>query len=150
MRFSALIHKIGINPVVAVPARISQACARKGYVPVRVMVGGAVFQANLVPVGGGRHRLFLNLPMRQAADRAVGDRITLKLELDNSSRILPTPRDLARALRAAGLSGALAKLAPSHRKEIIRWVTATRNPETRARRVAKVVAHFPRMPYRKG
>ena len=148
MQFSARIYKIGINPVVGVPARISQAFGRRGYAPVTVTLGGRKFPANLVPVGGGRHRLYLNLPMRQAAGRESGDRITIRLEADPASRVLRTPADLARALGVAGRA-ALAATTPSHRKEIIRWVTAAKAPETRARRIAKVVAHFPRAPYRK-
>lgn len=149
MHFSAPIYKIGINPVVDVPQGISRACGRKGYVPVQVEFGGIVFRANLVPVGGGRHRLFLNLPMRQAAGRDEGDRIRIVLALDTASRVLRTPVDLARAMKAAGKTKMLAALPPSHRKEIIKWVTGTKNPETRARRIAKVVAEFPRTPYRK-
>ena len=63
--------------------------------------------------------------------------------------MLRTPADLARALRAAVKLLELASLPPSHRKEIILWVTGTKNPETRARRIAKVVAEFPHTPYRK-
>ena len=148
MQFSASIYKIGINPVVDVPVRISRTCGRRGYVPVTVTLGGKAFPANLVPVGGGRHRLYLNLPMRRAAGRDVGDRITVRMKEDTASRVLPTPPDLARALGASGRS-ALAKATPSHRKEVIRWVLAAKAPETRARRIAKVVAHFPRVPYRK-
>lgn len=149
MQFSAPIYKIGINPVVDVPERISRACGRRGYVPVEVKLGGKVFRANLVPVGGGRHRLFLNLPMRQAAGRDEGDRIKIVLAPDTASRVLRTPFDLAKAMRAVGKIKMLAALPPSHRKEIIRWVTGTKNPETRARRIAKVVAEFPHTPYRK-
>jgi hypothetical protein len=148
MQFSATIYKIGINPVVEVPARISRASGRRGCVPVTVTLGGQRFPANLVPVGGGRHRLYLNLPMRQAADRDDGDRITIHLKADGASRVLPTPPDLARALGAKG-RGELLKTTASHRNEIIRWITAAKTPGTRARRIAKVVAHFPRAPYRK-
>jgi predicted GNAT family acetyltransferase len=149
MQFSAPIYKIGINPVVDVPERISRTYGRKGYVPVQVKIGGTAFRANLVPVGGGRHRLFLNLPMRQATGRDVGDRIKVALELDTASRVLRTPADLSRALRSVGKLRELAALPPSHRKEIIRWVTGTKNRETRARRIAKVMAEFPHTPYRK-
>lgn len=148
MRFSGPIHKIGINPVVDVPVRISRAFGRRGYVPVSVYLGDRKFPANLVPVGGGRHRLYLNLPMRQAAQRDTGDRITVRVEPDSSSRVLRPPADLLRALGVKGRA-ALAGATPSRRKEIMRWVIAAKAAETRARRIAKVVAHFPRAAYRK-
>jgi hypothetical protein len=117
-------------------------------VPVAVKLGARTFPANLVPVGRGRHRLYLNLPMRQAAGKDTGDRVTIRLEADATSRVLPLPADLGRALGKPGRA-LLAKATPSHRKEIIRWVTGAKTPATRARRIEKVVAHFPRVPYRK-
>lgn len=147
-RFTARIHKIGINPVVDVPARISAAFGRKGYVPVLATLGKKSFPANLVPVGGGRHRLFLNLAMRQAAGRDVGHMIVVRLEPDAKSRVLKTPPDLARALRTAGHLREFEGLTPSHRKEIIRWITQAKTAETRARRLDRAVKHFPREPYR--
>jgi predicted GNAT family acetyltransferase len=148
MQFSGSIYKLGINPVVEVPARISAAFGRRGFVPVRVTLGRRTFPANLVPVGGGRHRLYLNLPMRRAAGKESGERLTVRLRADPTSRVLPTPADLARALGAAGRR-ALAAIPPSRRKEIIRWLTAAKMPATRARRIAKIMAHFPAAPYRK-
>lgn len=57
-----------------------------------------------------------------------------------SPTVLPVPDDLAEALRAT--PQALAKfeqLAPSHRKEYIRWIEEAKKAETRQRRVAKAV-----------
>lgn len=147
-RFTAMIRKVGINPCVAVPGAISRAFARRGYVPVIATLGGKNFPANLVPVGGGRHRLYLNLPMRQAARRDTGDRITVGLAADATSRVLSPPADLLRALRASGQLPAFLADAPSHRKEIIRWVEGAQGRDTRRRRIAKAVAYFPRRPYR--
>ena len=93
--------------------------------------------------------MYLNQPMRDAAGRETGERVMVALALDTESRLLKTPPDLARALRVAGKPRALASVTPSRRKELIRWVTATRNPETRARRIAKVAAILPRTLYRK-
>ena len=147
-QFTAIIRKAGLNPCVAVPAAISRAFARRGYVPVTATLGGKAFQANLVPVGGGRHRLYLNLLMRRAAKKDTGEAVTVRLQLDPASRVLAAPADLVRALRAAGqLKGFLADT-PSHRKEIIRWVGHTENAVTRQRRIAKAVAHFARAPRR--
>ena len=141
-QFTARIHKIGINPVVAIPAGISTRFGQRGYVPVLVRLGQATFRATLVPVGGGRHRLCLNQLMRDAAGRETGQMVTVKLKSDATSRILPTPADLARALRAAGHMKQFLAETPSRRKEIIRWVCGTKNAATRQRRVAQAAEHF--------
>ena len=141
-KFTARIHKVGINPCIDVPARISRDYGRRGYVPVLARLGEGTFQATLVPVGGGRHRLCLNLSMRQAAGRDMGDRVTVGLSPDTASRVLAVPADLGRALRTAGgLKAFLAEI-PSHRKEIIRWIGDTKNCETRRKRIAKATEHF--------
>lgn len=141
-RFTARIHKVGINPCVDVPARISKAYGRRGYVPVNVTLGGEIFRATLVPVGGGSHRLCLHHLMRKAAGRETGDMITIRLALDTASRVLKPPADLVKALRAAGQMKTFVGNTPSRRKELVRWVQGTKNPKTRARRVAQVVRHF--------
>ncbi len=117
--------------------------------PVLAALGREIFRATLVPVGGGRHRLYLNFLMLRAAKKQVGERVTVKLAADTASRVLPVPADLGRALRAAGVVKAFRAETPSHRKEIIRWVTGTKNTATRAKRIAQAVAHFPRGPYRR-
>jgi hypothetical protein len=138
-----------INPLVDVPARISREFDRRGYVPVTAVLGKKSFAVNLVPRGGGRHRLCLNQPMRNAAGRETGERVKIALALDTASRVLKTPADLARALRAKGQWARFGKLRPSHRKEIIRWVSQAKAAETRARRIARVLVEFPHTPYRK-
>ena len=148
-RFKAKIYQVGVNPVVDIPEKITLGFGRRGFVPVKVTLGDFSFAVNLVPVGGGRHRLYLNQTMRHAAGRETGEWVTVALEFDPASRVLKTPPDLARALQEAGQPRGLATLPPSHRKEIIRWVTTAKSPLTRARRIAKVAADFPRVPYRK-
>lgn len=57
-----------------------------------------------------------------------------------SAEPLPVPEDLERALREHPAAEAVfAKLAPSHRKEYIQWVTEAKRAETRASRVEKTV-----------
>lgn len=148
LRFSARIEKVGVNPLVAVPLRITREFGVRGFVPVRVWLGAEVFRATLVPDGAGRHRLFLNLPMRRAACRDVGDRIEIRVAREDAPKLWRLPRDLAAALRAAGRLEEFRANSPSRRKEVIRWVTAAKSADTRARRVKKAVTTFLHGPYR--
>lgn len=148
LKFSARIVKVGINPIVAVPLRITRTFGVRGFVPVQVGLGAEIFRATLVPEGKGRHRLYLNLRMRRAAGREVGERVDVRIVLDRAPQVWRLPRDLAAALRAAGRLAEFRKNTPSRRKEVIRWVTAAKFPVTRARRVKKAVAAFLHGPYR--
>ncbi|EYF08207.1 YdeI/OmpD-associated family protein [Chondromyces apiculatus] len=55
-------------------------------------------------------------------------------------QIVTAPQDLAEALTGSEPARALwSTLAPSHRKEYVRWIEEARKPETRARRVAGTI-----------
>src|SRR5437867_1108926 len=97
--FSAKIFKVGINPCVDAPEEVSRALSKRGYLPVKGMLNSYPFRANLVPIGGGRHRLFLNAEMRKGAKADTGDTVQVALEIDTEPRELAVPDDLAEALQ---------------------------------------------------
>ena len=136
-RFSAQIHKVGINPCVDVPERVSQAFGMRGHVPVRGKVNVFPIWATLVPQGGGRHRLYINGEMRRGAGVDVGDTIDLELEMDEEPRDIPVLDDVERALRERGLREAFERMPPSHRREFLRWALDAKKPETRERRIRR-------------
>ncbi|MFQ5749579.1 MAG: YdeI/OmpD-associated family protein [Planctomycetota bacterium] len=138
--FRATIFKAGINPCVDVPARVSAALGRKGYVPVECRINGHAFRSGLVSLGGGRHRLFINGGMRREAGVEAGDAIEVRLRYDPEPRSLPLPGELARALRAdRAAKDAWERLTPSRRKEILSYLASLKRPETVARNVRKVL-----------
>lgn len=49
------------------------------------------------------------------------------------------PRDVASALSRAGAHAAFADWSPTLRKQLLHWVTDAKRPETRERRIARVV-----------
>ena len=59
--------------------------------------------------------------------------------MDTELRTFVLPEDLQIALAAEGLVSAFEKFAPSHQKENIRSVEDAKSPETRARRITKVL-----------
>lgn len=99
LTFTAVIGKVGINPFVDVPEAISTALGGRGYVPVATTIDGHPFPANLVPLGGGRFRLFLHGAMRKAAGKDVGDRVTIGLARDPAPRTVPMRRSFRRRSR---------------------------------------------------
>lgn len=101
--------------------------------------GGATFQGRVARMGG-EHLVGLNKAVREAVGVAVGDTVDVVIALDAAERTADVPDDLAAALAAGDAAGAFAALAPSHRKEYVRWITEAKKAETRAKRVADAVS----------
>lgn len=81
-RFRATVRRQGVNPYVDVPLAVSRAFARfaqSGRIVITGTLNGADVRASLVPVGRGRHRLFVNGAMRAASGVSVGDVATFEL-----------------------------------------------------------------------
>jgi hypothetical protein len=142
-RFSAKIYKNGINSYVDVPKNVSEAFAKRGPIPIKGHLDSHPICATLVPVGGGRHRLYINSEMRKAAGVDVGDTIKLRLGFDKESREIPVPSDLALALKKnRGAQAAFEKTISSGCKEILGWIVDAKRPETRERRITSAIDHL--------
>jgi hypothetical protein len=143
LRFSATIFKVGINPCVDAPARVSAALVRQGYIPVAGTINGQPFKAGLVSLGNGRHRLYINGEMRKAAGVDTGDRITVILDYDPRPRKLPVPRPFAQALEVNPKAKQVwENLTASRRKEILNYLNNLKSPESLARNITRVIKHL--------
>jgi hypothetical protein len=146
-QFRATIAIIGINPYVLVPAvhlrALFDAAGRdKGPIPIRVTIAGTAFEQNLVRYQG-EWRLYLNGPMRKAAGKDVGERIALGVEFDAAPRAEPMPPLLERALATQPAARATFEaLAPSRRKEILRYLNRAKSPATLQRNVDQVLHYL--------
>ena len=89
---------------------------------------------------GGRSLIPVSAEHRGNAGLNAGDTVTVTLKPDTAPRELVVPDDLQAALDAnpAALA-AFAKLSYSGRRQHTLSVEGTKNPETRARRVAKAI-----------
>ena len=128
-----------INLAVDVPERVSDAFGLRGHVPVVGTADGADLVATLVPVGDGRHRLFLNGAVRDAIGKSAGDPVEIRIRLDRSDRAPETPPDLQAALAEEGASAAWEALAPSRRKECLVWLADAKRDQTRTARIGRIV-----------
>ena len=139
-RFSTIIFKVGINPCVDVPASVSAALGRKGYIPVKGKLNGHTFRAGLVSLGQGRHRLYVNGVMRKDAGVDVGDRIVVVLDYDPVPRKVPVPSLLAQALKAEPKAKrAWLMLTSSRRKEILLYLNALKSRQSLHHNVERVL-----------
>ncbi len=127
-----------MNVALDVPALVSDAFGLRGYVPVVGTADGVELTATLVPIGGGRHRLFLNGAVRGAIGKSAGDSVEVRVRLDRSDRTPETPVDLQEALAEDGASAAWEALAPSRRKELLVWLADAKREQTRAARIGRI------------
>ena len=120
-----------------VPDEVVTALGAGRRPPVVVTVGGHTYRSTVAPMGGASW-IALAAEHREAAGLAAGDEVTVGVELDTAPREVTLPDDLAAAFDddvRAFFDG----LAPSHRKEWVRWVEEAKKPETRAARIERTV-----------
>jgi uncharacterized protein YdeI (YjbR/CyaY-like superfamily) len=104
---------------------------------VVVTVGGYTYRTTVAPMGG-TFWIPLAAEHREAAGVQAEEEVDVRIELDTAPRDTPVPDDLDAALDDAARSH-FHSLAPSHRKEWVRWVEEAKKPETRAARIEKTV-----------
>jgi hypothetical protein len=145
--FSATIRLLGVNPYVAVPARerkriFTAAGREQGPVPVRGRVDATPFRQTLVKYQG-QWRLYLNTPLRRAAGKDVGDRVSVEVEFDPAPIQEPVPPALKRALQEhADARAAFGALSASRRKEICRYLNGLKTEPSRERNLRKVLDYL--------
>ena len=106
--------------------------------PVVVTVGGYTYRTTVAPMGGA-YWIPLAAEHREAAGVAAGQDVDVVVELDSAPREVALPDDLSAAMDDAARA-AFEGLAPSHKKEWVRWVEEAKKPETRAARIEKTAA----------
>ena len=143
--FNAKIYKVGINPCVKVPRRITnQMVASKGYIPVKGKIEGHSFRQTLVPVKDAPYRLFVNGPMLKGADVQVGNKVSFTIEQDTNpnSRKVSMPKSLKSRLVENKAWEAFKGLAPSRQQEILRYLSFLKTEESKERNIQKVIGHL--------
>jgi hypothetical protein len=137
IRFDARLSTIGTSTVLRLPETASSRLPSRGQVAVRGTINGAGFQTVLEPDGDSGHWMRVDDALRQAAGISAGDTAALGIEVTRDWPEPDAPPDLAAALAVAPqkIQDMWNEITPMARWEWVRWVNATRNPETRRRRV---------------
>jgi Bacteriocin-protection, YdeI or OmpD-Associated/Domain of unknown function (DUF1905) len=123
---------------IRVPDEVLVALGSGKRPPVSVTVGGHTYRTTVAQMGGASW-IPLAAEHREAAGVTADQEVDVRIELDTAPRETPLPDDLDHALDDAARAHFHA-LAPSHRKEWVRWVEEAKKPETRATRIEKTVA----------
>lgn len=137
--FQTTLSQMGNNTGIEVPPALIDELGAGKRPAVTVDVNGYVYPST-VAVMGGRFLIAFSSDKRAATGLAGGDAISVTLTLDTAPRTVEVPADLAAALTGAGATAAFEKLSPSAKKAHVTAVEGAKAPETRARRVASIVA----------
>ena len=144
---SAKIQIIGINPYVLLPASLlkyifQKAGKDKGAIPIKIKIGKHNFIQNLVKYSG-KWRLYLNMPMRKAARKDVGDTIHIQIDFDTKPRITPMHPKLKLAFKENPTAKyAFENLSPSRQKEILRYINFLKSEESVDKNVQRAIGHL--------
>jgi hypothetical protein len=144
MSFQATIEIIGVNPYVFVPEPILdaiflQAGKNKGTVPVRMRIDGHSFTQTLVKYSG-HWRLYLNMPMRKAANKDVGDTAHFEIAFDPIERVIPMHPKFKAALDANAEAKAVFEASsPTLQLEIVRYLSFMKTEESLERNVTRAI-----------
>ena len=126
---------------ILVPEEIVAAFGRGKRVPVVVTVDGGYQYRNSIASMGGRFLISFNAETRKATGLGAADEIEVRLDVDDAPRVVTVPDDLAAELAPNDAArAAWDKLSHSRRRAHAESITGAKSPDTRARRVAKVLA----------
>jgi len=137
IHFDATLSTIETATVLRLPESASKALPSRGQVAVHGTINGVEFQTVLEPDGNAGHWMRVDDTQRHLAGISAGDRATLDIEVTKQWPEPSVPQDLATALAAAPqkIQDLWNEITPMARWEWVRWVNATKNPDTRRRRV---------------
>jgi hypothetical protein len=140
LTFTARIVKVGVLRSVIVPAKIASALGGAPRIPVVARYAGEITKSTLIPAGGAKRRLVLQMDVLRPAQLDAGDTLEISLERATGSHKLPLPPDLQRALQfRPAAAAALDRASPSTWRVVVELLEQSRTPETRQRRLEKIV-----------
>ena len=108
--------------------------------PVKVTLNGYTFRTTIAAMGGPPC-IGIRTSYREAAGLEGGEKVEVRVALDDEPRVVTPPADLVKALKAAPPAwDRWRELSFTHQREHAEAVEGAKKPETRARRIANAVA----------
>jgi hypothetical protein len=142
IRCAAEVVALDTTVLMPLPDAASRQLPSRGQVAVQGTVNGHEFQTVVEPDGRRGHWIRIDQALRRATGLNVGDTAHLTLEVTTTWPEPEVPSDLAAALASAPaeVQDMWEDITPMARWEWVRWVTATKNADTRQRRVDVSIA----------
>jgi hypothetical protein len=129
-------EKIGSGILLLLPKSASEKLPSRGMTMVEGTINDFPFQAALEPDGNGSHWFKVKKALLDAARVEAGDMVALVIEPTKDWPEPKVPADFKTTLEIDQKAQAVWQdITPMARWDWIRWIGATRNPDTRKRRV---------------
>jgi hypothetical protein len=138
IRFEASLETTAGRAILRLPKAASKKLPSRGQVAVSGTLDGHAFQTVVEPDGELGHWISVDKKLQKAAGAGAGDVARVELEPTTDGPDPRVPADLKHALARApqAIRALWQAITPMARWEWVRWVNETRNPDTRAKRVA--------------
>lgn len=139
--FDGTVQRIGDRTLVRLPADASAQLPSRGQVAVEATLNGHTFASVLEPDGRRGHWLALDRERLQSLALGVDDTVRIEVTPTKGWPEPALPDDLKAALNEApDIVDEWHDITPMARWEWVRWVNATKNPQTRQRRVEVTIS----------
>jgi antitoxin component of MazEF toxin-antitoxin module len=140
MKFKAKVIPSGNATGVVIPKRVVEALGSGSRPPITVAINGHTWRSR-VAVMRGRSLIGISAANRAASAIAKGDVVVVDLKLDTAPRVVAPPQDLAKALHDnPEARAAFDRLPFGLKRKHVSTIEEAKTPETRQRRIAKLVA----------
>jgi bacteriocin resistance YdeI/OmpD-like protein/uncharacterized protein DUF1905 len=123
------------------PFDLKETYGKGNLVPVNALFDGRVaYRGSLATMGGDCGLLMIRTDKRNELGKKPGDRIRVRVELDTEPRTIELSADAQSALDAMpAVAEQWNALSYSHQREYHQWIEEAKRPETRQKRIAKMV-----------
>lgn len=117
-----------------------RAFGRGTRVPVVVTIDDGYEYRNTIASMDGKLLISFNAETRRATGRGAGDEVEVRLRVDDAPRVVEVPPDLEVELAGDDVAKtAWDGLSSSKQRAHVESITGAKTPDTRAKRVAKVL-----------
>jgi len=137
IRFDATLQAIGGRTILRLPSATSKELPSRGQVAVCGEIDGRVFETVIEPDGEFGHWMNIDAAWLAKASVRAGETVSVEFEPADEWPEPSVPSDLDESLSRAPkeIRELWNSITPMARWEWVRWVNATKNPDTRQRRI---------------
>jgi hypothetical protein len=140
MTFKARVIPSGNATGVEIPKDVVEALGSGARPPITVTINGHTWRSR-VALMRGQCLVGISAANRAASGIAEGDIVAVDLERDTAPRVVAQPPDLSKALRGDRKARAAFERLPfGLKRKHVAAIDGAKTPETRQRRIAKLVA----------
>lgn len=126
--------------IIYLPFQVHEIWGKRGQVKVRGEVNGFPFRTSAFPTKRGVHFVMVNKQMQKGGKVVAGSTAEFRMEPDTEERVVVEPKELLNLLKEdKGLAKWYQeKLSYSAKREIAKWVSDSKQAETRQRRAGQM------------